>query len=60
MLAQRILAAAVGVPIIFALILVGGDWYAAAVAAALAVAALEFQHPRFGWLGPLSLLAAAI
>ena len=60
MLAQRVIAAAVGVPIIFALILAGGDWYAAAVAAALAVAALEFQHPRFGWLGPLSLVAAAL
>ncbi|MBF6600389.1 MAG: phosphatidate cytidylyltransferase [Dehalococcoidia bacterium] len=52
------LVAAAGVPLIFVLILVGGDWYAAAVAAALAVAALEFQRPRFGWLSPMSLLAA--
>jgi phosphatidate cytidylyltransferase len=64
-LAQRVLAGIVGVPLIFVLILVGGDWYVAAVAAALAVAALEFQHPRFagtsslGWLAPMSLLAAA-
>ena len=60
MLAQRIIAAAVGVPIIFLLILAGGGWYTAAVAAALAVAAIEFQHPRFGWFGPLSLLAGAL
>ncbi|MGH7621621.1 MAG: hypothetical protein ACREMU_04720, partial [Gemmatimonadaceae bacterium] len=59
------LAAVIGVPLIFVLILIGGDWYVAAVAAALAVGALEFQHPRFaarsrfGWFAPMSLLAAA-
>lgn len=60
MLAQRVIAAAVGVPLIFVLILAGDGWYAGAVTAALVVAAVEFQHPRFGWLGPLSLLAAAL
>jgi phosphatidate cytidylyltransferase len=59
-LAQRVIAAAVGVPVIFVLILVGDGWYAAAVAAALAIAAVEFQHPRFGWFAPLSLLAGAL
>jgi phosphatidate cytidylyltransferase len=58
-LAQRVASAVVGVPIIFLLILAGGNWYAAFVAAALAIAALEFQHPRLGWLHHLSVLAAA-
>ena len=57
-LAQRVLAAAVGIPVIVALIWAGGDWYVGAVCAALAVGALEFQHPRFGWLAPMSVLAA--
>ncbi|MEX0750275.1 MAG: phosphatidate cytidylyltransferase, partial [Dehalococcoidia bacterium] len=59
MLAQRIATAVVGVPLIFLLILVGGNWYVAFVAAALAIASLEFQHPRLGWLHHVSLLAAA-
>ncbi len=58
-LAQRIASAAIGVPLIFLLIFVGGNWYVAAVAAALAVATLEFGHARNGWTHPLSLLAAA-
>jgi phosphatidate cytidylyltransferase len=63
-LTQRVLAGIIGVPLIFVLILVGGDWYVAAAAAALAVAALEFQHPHFssrsdlGWFAPMSVLAA--
>lgn len=59
MLAQRVASAVVGVPVIFVLILIGGDVYVAFAAAALAVAALEFQHPHLGWLHHLSLLAAA-
>jgi len=59
-LAQRVASAVVGVPVIFVLILVGGNWYVAFVAAALAIASLEFQHPRLGWLHHLSLLAAAL
>jgi phosphatidate cytidylyltransferase len=58
-LAQRVASAAIGIPLIFLLILVGGNWYVAAVAAALAVATLEFAHPHHGWTHPLSLLAAA-
>jgi len=58
-LAQRIASAAIGVPIIIALIFAGGDLYVAFVAAALLVASLEFSHPRLGWRRPLSLLAAA-
>ena len=58
-LAQRVAVAVVAIPIIFVLILVGGDWYVAFVAAALAIATLEFERPRLGWLSPLTLLAAA-
>ncbi len=59
LLTQRVAVAVVGVPLVFLLILAGGGWYVAFVAAALAVATLEFQHPRLGWLAPMSLLAAA-
>ena len=59
MLGQRVASAVVGVPLIFLLIIVGGNWYVAAIAAVLAIACLEFQHPRFGWTHPLTLLAAA-
>jgi phosphatidate cytidylyltransferase len=58
-LAQRVASAVVGVPVIFVLVLVGGNWYVSFVAAALAVAALEFAHARLGWMHHLSLLAAA-
>lgn len=60
MLAQRVATAAVGIPIIILLVIVDGVWYVAAVAAALAVAAVEFQHLRRKWLDPVSLLAAAL
>ena len=46
MLAQRVAVAVVAIPIIFLLILVGGDWYVAFVAAALAIATLEFERLR--------------
>lgn len=59
MLAQRVASAIIGVPVILLLILVGGNWYVAMVAAALVVASLEFSHPRLGWTHRLSLLAAA-
>ncbi len=42
MLVQRTITAAVGIPIILALILIGDEVYTAAVAAILALAALEF------------------
>jgi len=51
-------SAVIGVPVIFVLVLAGGNWYAAAAAAVIAVAALEFQHAHFGWTHPMSLLAA--
>ena len=60
MLAQRVASAIVGVPLIILLILAGGPWYAAALAAALAIATLEFQHMRREWLDPVSILTAAL
>jgi phosphatidate cytidylyltransferase len=60
LLAQRIASAAIGVPIIVLLIYVGGVWYVAVVAAALAVAAAEYQHARRPWLDPVCVLAALI
>lgn len=60
MLAQRVATAAVGIPLIIGLIIVGDVWYVAAVAAALAIAAVEFQHLRRPWLDPVSILAAAL
>jgi phosphatidate cytidylyltransferase len=58
-LAQRVAVAVVAIPLIFILILVGGDWYVAFAAAALAIATLEFEHPRLGWVSPLTVLSAA-
>lgn len=60
MLAQRLASAAVGIPVILALVYAGGRWYTAAAALVLALAALEFQAARHGWRNPLSLLAAAL
>ncbi len=60
MLAQRVLSAVIGVPIILLLIWLGGIWYVAAVAAALAVASLEFQHARRDWLDPVCVLIALL
>ena len=60
MLAQRVASAVVGVPLILGVIYLGGNWYAATVAAALAVASIEFNHARRGWLAPVSLLAALL
>lgn len=60
MLAQRVATAAAGVPIILALIWIGGAWYTAIVAAALAAASLEFSHLRRDWLDPVSVLTALV
>jgi phosphatidate cytidylyltransferase len=60
LLAQRVATAAVGIPILLGLILVGGAAFAALVAIAMAIAAVEFQHPRHGWTGPLTLLAGVL
>jgi phosphatidate cytidylyltransferase len=48
MLAQRLVAAAVGIPIILAVTLIGGPLFTAVAALILALAALEFVH----MLGP--------
>lgn len=60
MLAQRAATAAVGVPVIFGLIWIGGWPYAIVVAVALAVAAAEFQHFRHRWYGPETIVSAAL
>jgi len=60
LLTQRIASAAVGVPVILLLIYAGGTWYTAAVAAALAIAAVEFQHARRDWLDPVCILTGAL
>lgn len=48
MLAQRLLTAAVGIPIIAGLIYLGGHVYTAAVCVILAIAAIEFVHMMIG------------
>ncbi len=60
MLAQRVASAAVGIPVILLLIYTGGHVYVAAVAMALGVATLEFQHARRPWLDPVCVLSAAL
>jgi phosphatidate cytidylyltransferase len=54
-------SAAAGIPLILLLIWLGGAWYTAAVAAALALATIEFQHAQGReWLDPVALLIAAL
>lgn len=61
MLAQRLVSAAIGIPVILVLIWLGGPWYLAAVCATLAVASVEFQHAQGrDWLDPMSILVAAV
>ncbi len=60
MLAPRVASAIVGVPVILAIIYLGGAWYAAAVAVILATASVEFNHARRAWLAPVSVLAALL
>lgn len=60
MLAQRVASAVVAVPIILALIALGGWPYALVVAAALGIATAEFQHLRHGWFEWETLLGAGI
>ncbi len=59
MLAQRVATAAIGVPVIVALIFIGGWPYAVVVGIALAIAAAEFAHFWHGWLSLMTLGAAA-
>lgn len=60
MLRERVISAAVGVPVIFVLIWFGGNAYMIAVAAGLALAAAEFQHITRDWIDPVCLLTAAV
>ncbi len=60
MLAQRLLSAAVGIPLLILIVYLGGAVYTAAAAAILAVAALEFQHIQHEWLSPVSVLTAVM
>lgn len=60
MLAQRIASAAVGVPLILGLIFVGGIWYTAVVAIALAVASVEFNRAHRGRIDAAVVLAALL
>jgi phosphatidate cytidylyltransferase len=60
LLIQRVASAAAGIPIIIALIWLGGNWYTAAVAALMAVASLEFTHLRRGWFEPVCVLTALV
>lgn len=60
LLAQRAGSAVVGVPLLILLIYVGGPWYAAAAAAILGVAMLEFQHMHRDRFDPVSVLGAAL
>lgn len=53
-------SAAVGAPVIAVLIYLGGNWYVAAAAAALAVASIEFNHARRDWIEPVSVLTALL
>jgi phosphatidate cytidylyltransferase len=60
MLLQRVATAAVGLPIVFLLILAGGPLYVGAAALILLIGTLEFQSARLGWRSPLALLGAAL
>ena len=60
MLAQRVASAAVGMPVILGLIYLGGVWYVAVAAAALAIASIEFNHARRDWIEPVSVLTALL
>jgi phosphatidate cytidylyltransferase len=59
-LAQRIITAAAGIPVIVGAVWAGGWWFAAVVAAATAVAVLEVQSARRHLLSPISLAAAGL
>jgi phosphatidate cytidylyltransferase len=57
-LQQRVITAAVAIPLILVLILVGGWPYAIVAAAGLAVAGAEFAHLRDAWTSPATILTA--
>jgi phosphatidate cytidylyltransferase len=57
-LAQRVASAAVGIPVIYGLIFIGGLPFTIVVAVALAIAAAEFAHMRLPWLSSATFTAA--
>ncbi len=57
---QRLLTAAVGIPVIIASVWAGEWWFAALVAAAAGIAVLEVQTARRSLTSPLSLAAGAL
>jgi phosphatidate cytidylyltransferase len=59
-LAQRVASAAVGIPVIFLLIFIGGWTYAIALAIVLAIAGAEFQHLQFPWWWSIYVVIGAI
>ena len=58
MLQQRVIVAVIGVPVIIALVIIGGWPYAIAASAALAIAGAEFAHLRDPWTSPATILTA--
>ena len=60
MLAQRVTAAAIGIPVILALIIIGGWPYAIVAALALAVAAAELEHMHAAWTSPRTIFTATV
>lgn len=60
MLLQRVVSAAVGIPIILFLVLVGGLWFSLAVAIVLAIATAEFHSHAALYRRPLAMLSAAL
>ena len=59
MLAQRVGAAAVAIPVLIVLIWVGGWAYTIAAAVLLAIAGAEFAHLKAPWLSIATILTAA-
>jgi phosphatidate cytidylyltransferase len=59
-LAQRVITAVVAIPILFALILIGGWPYAVVAAVLLAVGGAEFAHLRYPWRSFATIAAAAL
>jgi phosphatidate cytidylyltransferase len=59
LLAQRVATAAVGIPVLLAVILAGGWPYATVAALILAAAGAEFAHLRYSWLDRRTALTAA-
>jgi phosphatidate cytidylyltransferase len=59
LLAQRVAAAVVAIPVLLALIWIGGWTYTIAAAVLLAIAAAEFAHLKAQWLSLTTIMTAA-